>query len=412
MNPDTLFADTALADTLLADTLTADTLKDTVAAAARTTGIPPLVWIIIAAVVVVAVVILVIVLLAGGRRRAKSPHDAYIDGLRALLDGDEVTAAKEFRDSVLKDTENIDAYIRLGKLMRENGNAEKASQIHQALTARPSLSRKEELRIYEELLADYSALQRTEKSIALLKEMLRIDPRDTGYLHRLLGALISRSRTDEALEVIKSHRKAFSSKEEQAIWYAEIARLLYSKDEEAAEDVLKLARRRARNHPCIQIVKARGHINKGEWKKAKKQLDKFLADHPMYAEKVLDLLEKVYFEHGSYNKLRPVYVNILDRFPEKHQVRLRLIRLYAKQAKYKQADALIREGLAENPSDAVLIMEQLSLKLAEKDLKGAEETFSKLTNIMHLMPELCPECGCELAPDAWVCVNCGYLAER
>lgn len=405
-------ADTVLADTLLQDTVLADsTLADTTAVA-QTAGLSPILWIALAAIVIIAVVILVLVLVRGGRGGAKSSAESYLDGLRALLDGDPATAAREFRDAVMADTENLDAYIRLGRLMREKGNPEKASQIHQSLTARPSLGRSEELRIYEELLEDYLALGRSEKSIALLKEIVGIARIKLGYLRRLLSLLTCHGRTDEALDTLKEHRKVFADRQEQAIWYAEVARLLFDQDEEQAEEVLKQAQKLSRNHPYILIVQAEVFINKGQWGKARTILDKFIKLYPKNVEQVLDFAEKVYFEEGTYEKLKPLYENLLERYPEKNQVRLRLIRLYAKQAKTKKALELVNKGLMANPGDAVLLAELTKLKLAAKDLKGTKEAFERLEDLLFFMPDLCAECGSELEPSAWVCASCGTIISR
>ncbi|MBN2380113.1 hypothetical protein JXM67_09980 [candidate division WOR-3 bacterium] len=402
-------ADSVMVDTVLKDTFITDTMLRDTTEAVRTVGLSPILWVAILAVIIVAVVILVVVFLRPGRGRGKSSKEAYLDGLRALLDGDPVTAAREFRDAVMEDTENIDAYIRLGRLMREKGDAEKASQIHQSLTARPSLSLTEEIRIYEELLADYLALGRTEKSIALLKEIVGIARDKLGYLRRLLSILVSNSRAIEALEILRQYRKVFSGRDEAAIWYAEVARILYTTDEVQADEVLKQAQKLSKNHPYILVVQAESFVNRGQWGKARNMLDKFIKQCPENAEKVLDLVEKTYFEEGTYEKLKPLYENLLERFPDKDQIRLRLIKLYGKEGKSKHALELINNRLLENPSDAVLLVELVKLKLAANDLKAAGQAFERLEEMLFLMPDLCPECGSELEPSAWMCTSCGNV---
>jgi tetratricopeptide (TPR) repeat protein len=163
-----------------------------------------IVWIILVAVVIAGIVILAVVL---SRRPGGPAADNYQEALRALLDGRETEAIKRLRDTVMKDTDNVDAYIRLGRLIRQRGDAEKAAHIHQSLTVRPALKRSEELVIYEE----------------------RLSSDKLPHLRRLLAMLLSRKRSDEAAEILKQHKKLFSDRKEAAAWHAELARLQWEK---------------------------------------------------------------------------------------------------------------------------------------------------------------------------------------
>jgi len=401
-------------DTTILDTLARETVvvQSVVSEAHKTAVTPsPLLWILLVAVVIIGIVILVLLLSKGVRGRGKTSADHYLDGLRALLDGDEVTAARELRDTVMADTDNIDAYIRLGRLMRAKGDAERAAQIHQSLTARPSLSKKDEQRIYEEVLEDYLMLGRTEKSIALLREMVGLSPSRIDHLRRLLSLLASLGRTHEIIEVLKQYRKVFKDKDEPAVWFAHVARLLVDKDEEA-EDALRQAQKVSKNHPYILVVQAESLIRKEQWGKARAILDRFIKLYPQHAEHVLDMLEKTYFEEGAYAKLEPLYENLNERYPSKHEVMLRLVKLYLKQGETDNALEMINDGLGENPSDAVLLMELVRLKLAQQDLSGIEEAFDHVEQILFVIPNLCAECGSELEPAAWICPSCGSVVSK
>ena len=57
-----------------------------------------------------------------------------------MVRGDTRTALSHLRDVVKQDTNHIDAYLQMGDILREEGNAEAAIKIHQSLTVRPNLS--------------------------------------------------------------------------------------------------------------------------------------------------------------------------------------------------------------------------------------------------------------------------------
>lgn len=362
-------------------------------------------WIILVAVIILGIVILVVALRI---RRSEPAGDNYQEALRALIDGRETEAIKRLRDTVMKDTDNVDAYIRLGRLMRERGDAEKAAHIHQSLTVRPALKRSEELVIYDELVEDYLAMDRVEKSIGLLKELIKLSPKKLYYLRRLLAMLLTRKRTDEAAETLKQHKKLFSAKKETATWNAELARLQWEKGEdEKAADTLKQAQKLAKNHPYVFIVQIQHLAGKNDKTKARSLIDKFLKLYPEYADKVLGLTEKVYFDLGIYEKVVPLYEDLLKRYPDKYEVRLRLARLKAKEGAPDAAIELINEVLASCPGDVGFLLERTRLLLDQGNWEAARESFDKLSEQLVFMPSICASCGERLEETAWLCTSCG-----
>ncbi|HIC38601.1 MAG TPA: hypothetical protein EYO79_03925, partial [Candidatus Marinimicrobia bacterium] len=91
--------------------------------------------------------IAVIVLIAAGIAaavyfRPKKPRrfeSLYTDALNAIVRGNSKTALKLLRDVVKQDTNHIDAYLKMGEILREEGNSQQAIKIHQSLTVRPNL---------------------------------------------------------------------------------------------------------------------------------------------------------------------------------------------------------------------------------------------------------------------------------
>ncbi len=363
-----------------------------------------LLWLIPALVFAVLLIIIIVFL---AKRRTQPPVNIYQDALKALLDGKELEAMRRLRDTVMHDTDNVDAYIRLGRLIREKGDAEKAANIHQSLTVRPTLKRDEELRIYEELIEDYSAMGRVEKAVDLLKEIIRLAHDKLPYLRRLLSMLVTRHRTDEVYEILRKHEKMLSDKKEAASWYAENARIQLEKGDIKASESLKNAQRLSKDHPYVIIVQVQQFIKSEQLAKAKPLLEKFLKLYPEEAESVLDLVEQVYFELGIYEKVVALYEGLLKKYPQKRDVRLRLARIRTKEGSEEEAGALIDAALLENPGDVPFIIERVSLYLADGKLDAARDTFERLEDIVVSSASVCPECGEVLKPESWFCSSCG-----
>lgn len=360
---------------------------------------------------VVFVVLVVIVLVYVVKRRAAPPVNTYPDALKALLDGRELEAMRRLRDTVMHDTDNVDAYIRLGRLIREKGDAEKAANIHQSLTVRPTLKREDELRIYEELIEDYSAMGRTEKTVDLLKEVIGLAHEKLPYLKRLLSILVARQRTDEAFEVLRRYEKSFGDKKQVSSWYAEVARIQLEKDDPKAQESLRNAQRLSKDHPYVMIVQSSQYMKSEQPEKARPILEKFAKLYPDDVERILDIIEQVYFELGIYERIVPLYEGLIKKYPAKHEIRLRLARLKVKEGAEDEASVLIDAALFENPNDVPFLIEKISLYLADKKLDSAKEVFERLEEMLASPASVCAECGELLNPSSWFCIKCGTPVE-
>ena len=82
----------------------------------------------------------------------------YTHALNAMVRGDRRIALNHLRDVVKQDTNHIDAYLQMGDILREEGNAQAAVKIHQSLTVRPNLSNDINRDIHKSLALDFEQL--------------------------------------------------------------------------------------------------------------------------------------------------------------------------------------------------------------------------------------------------------------
>ncbi|MGB7055757.1 MAG: hypothetical protein WBE28_10600, partial [bacterium] len=128
--------------------------------------------------IVVALIAIVLYLFFHRRREKTTAFQPYLEALVALLDSDDELAMKRLKEAVNVNSDLFDAYIRLGDLYRKKGDPGRAMQIHQSLTARPTLKKHEEKKLYYALAQDALAASRPNRAISLLKEILKIDKKD------------------------------------------------------------------------------------------------------------------------------------------------------------------------------------------------------------------------------------------
>ena len=120
-------------------------------------------------------------------RKKAQVKDLYSEGLDMMVSGHLRAAYNAFKTIVQKDTENINAYLKLGQVVREGKNPEQALKIHKSLTLRKQLSLYAKLELHKNLALDYLVLSRYHDSIAEAEKVLDLDKRNEWALEHLLN---------------------------------------------------------------------------------------------------------------------------------------------------------------------------------------------------------------------------------
>ncbi|MFB0509925.1 MAG: tetratricopeptide repeat protein, partial [bacterium] len=160
-----------------------------------------MIFLVIILILILAIAIYPVVRDAIRRRRVILP--AYTEGLALLLEGNKDGAIEKFKQAVQRDSNNIDAYLRLGDLYFEKGDIERAIQIHQGLTLRQTLDKKQEKKIYQSLGHSYLRLARFAKAISIFEELIEIDSKNLSNYETLLMLYEKTERWEEASALLK-----------------------------------------------------------------------------------------------------------------------------------------------------------------------------------------------------------------
>ena len=161
----------------------------------------------------------------------KPKSSAYVEALRDLLDGKQESAFTKLRQVVTEDAGNLDAYLRLGRILREHNQAERALQVHKDLTLRPDLTTADRVAILREIAADCLALDDVKTVEAALREQISLNPSDY-WAHTQLLSLQEKARKwddayDTAVEILKLESN--KSKKPLARYKFEAGRQLFRK---------------------------------------------------------------------------------------------------------------------------------------------------------------------------------------
>ena len=97
-----------------------------------------------------------------------------MDALNAMLLSDKRKAINLLSNLVKNDSENVNAYLQLGNLLRDE-DTERAIKIHQMLARRQNLQKETKIEILKSLALDYEQINDLVKARAESEKILEID---------------------------------------------------------------------------------------------------------------------------------------------------------------------------------------------------------------------------------------------
>ena len=349
--------------------------------------------------IVVALVAIILYMLFHRRREKTTAFKPYLESLIALLDSDDELAMKRLKEAVNVNSDLFDAYLRLGDLYRKKGDPGRAMQIHQSLTARPTLKKHEEKKLYYALAQDALAASRPNRAVSFLKEILKIDKKDKHAYELILRIYEDMGNYSDCITIYEEGSFKPKDEKRRAYYYAALARDRMEKAQEGDQDsereaanLLRKSLRIASDSITGMYYTGNFHERYNEPKRAQEHYRRIIDQHPQYAFLVIPHFEKVSFEMGSFNDIIPIYEKITAQDPRNFSVGFALANLYEKKNDLESArDVYLK--LAELFPNSVLPKIRL-LKLQT----GDETTLEALDDIENTV------CGQE-----YKCNNCGKI---
>jgi lipopolysaccharide assembly protein B len=286
------------------------------------------------------------------KRERQQDRTLYISALQALLAGDQVGAFYKLKETVAQDTENIDAYLRLGKILADRGKTKQAIQVHNELLLRSNLSPLQKKEINRYLIDDFVLDNQTAKAISLLQAEFERDQADAQAGTRLLELLEKESKWEEA-EVI--------------------AEKLYKRDRErfapkVADMKIKvgdLFEERGKGRKARTLYKTAFHLDPTRMDTWVKVGDSYTSEErmedairswmhivesaPREAHVVFDRLKRALFEVGQFNQMAGIFERIIEQDPGNPHAALALAELYEKKGNLSQAEEYYRQTIDSNP---------------------------------------------------------------
>ncbi len=331
-----------------------------------------------------------------------APDTPYRHGLDALLRGDKDEALRAFTETVEIDTDNVDAYLHIGNLLRERGEALRALHIHRELAVRAGQTPSQQRTAREALVLDLITLGRPEEAIDEALELRELDRKNGRSLHVLLRAHEAAGDWDRAFEVRSELARANGERENGALARYRAAAgesFLRAGKTREAERQLKRALRLDKDHPAA-LLRLGDICYRRDHRERAVVLWKGLAlTHPHLAHLVVGRLETAYFERGRFSDMSQTYEELLARNPRDARIYLALARMHIKKGGLDEACRVLGHALEIEPDS---IEARLLLVNVHRRLGDLSRALDEMETILRSVPRA----------DRFTCDSCGAASEE
>lgn len=361
----------------------------------------PLLWIVV---IVVLIGTGVTLWLTFRRPETASGEDRYARALELWLEGDRAGAARLLRQVVDAEPDAVDPYLKLGVLLREEGDAQRAAVMHRSLLARRDLTRGQRLGAGLALAEDLLALKQWGAAETVLDEL----ESEAGGLSRYIWARFTQQHGqddyDAAARTLKrairhgpvADRARFTAS--LASYQLDRALGAVQRGETGAahslvKDVAKLPEATGRAAYVSALISA----SEGNPTAAVTRATEGLLADPEELSLFLPTLENVFLEAGQYAKTLPLLESACRSAESPPSLWISLALLYEKLG---QRDKALRM-LDAKQGDPRFTPDRAApyLKILARDEPAAD--FSKVWRLLAI-----PE-----GPRSWTCTACGNRSQ-
>ena len=320
----------------------------------------------------ILIIILILVIIGGStffyfqpKQQAKT-ESIYTDALNAMVRGDKKTALKHLRDVVRQDTNHVDAYLQMGDILREEGNALAAIKIHQSLTVRPNLKNELKLHIHRSLALDYNQISQLAKARREVELLLKLDKKNL-WANEFLLALFEKQRDwDKATQISKIIQKVKQVQDPNQIARFLVLKGMDKHEKGKVEEAIKtfdLAVKTAPNYEKTYLCLGNIYLEKRDLVKAIDNWEKYALLNPENGKMTYSKIESALFDLGRFSEVEKFYERIVDKDPTNLSALTKLANVLEEKGEHNSALLLVEDALSKNQTSIYAHLMKLKLSL-------------------------------------------------
>lgn len=303
------------------------------------------------------------------RKEAKSDSALYVEALRDLLDGRPESAFGKLRQVVVSDADNIDAYMRLGQILREHKKPDRALQVHKDLTLRRDLTTENKVAILKHLVLDYADLGERDTAEAALRELTSLQPDSHWAFSQLLRIQRDAGKWSEAYDTAAKLLKLENSKSKRPLAYFKYrmgVQLFEKLEYHKARVLFKEAIGLNPEFTPAYVAIGDSYCEEKRFEDAVNFWKKLIDAVPSEGHQVIDRLKRTLFDLGRFGDIADICESILAVAPKDVPARLTLAEFHTKKGDLDRSEEILLQLVEDNPDDTGAILELVRL-YAERD---------------------------------------------
>ncbi len=336
--------------------------------------------------------------------------NAYVNALNEFIAGNNNQAIELFKDAVRYDTNNIDAYIKLGMLWRIQNFAQQALKIHKELTIRRGMSYGQLTEIYKNIISDHIELKQYDEAMNYCKKLLEHDQKSRFALEMQPTIYEYKKDFKNAFKYLQANApKSAEVDHKLALYKIAYGKNLVNRGEyHEARIIFKEAIKFDKEYPAAYLYLGDAYAREDRQDDAVKVWKQFAETVPKRSYLVFDYLDEAFFESGNYSAIEDFYSDVIEKDPDNYRALLRLGEIYFKKGERDKALDMTERSLKINPnspdslknlifylnnSEDIQVIKEKALSLAEMvtDSTTYQCKFCRFTTANILIQ--CPSCN-------------------
>ncbi len=337
----------------------------------------------------------------------------YIRALNFLIEGNSSRAVEYFYKAVQKNTENIDAYLKLGDIFRHQKKVEKAIKIHSELLVRRNLDYVTRTEIIRSLTLDYFTAEKYDKALENINSLFAAEPKNVWAKKQQIAIFEAKYDWESAFKAFKLLDKWEKQKAAQnhlSLYKVELAKQKFQeKKEKEGRILLREALKIEANCSAAHIALGDSYVREERFTDAIKTWVEFVREVPRRSYLVFDRLQEVLYSMGSYSEIENILQELYQENLKNLDIVFTLADIRARKGELDIAVGLCKSALeidagsTQAKSRLVRLYDRKGDK--EKALKAAVELAEQSVEVKHDFH--CSVCNYHTDEVLWHCPKCG-----
>ena len=318
---------------------------------------------------ILIVVILIIFLVNNRKSKQSTDVEVYNKALKAIIDNKHERAFQILKDLIQKDSNNTEAYLLLGNLLRDR-NINKAIRIHQSIIVRPGLSKQMKIQIHQALGLDYLEVDNMIRAEDEFKKIIDLDSKNIWALTMLKNICIDNQSWDKALDLEKKLIKHQSKSKNEASMLNYFIAMDYKEKDNQKNYINFLEKSVLSEHVYHEsyLELAKVYQKKGDIDLAIKNLIAFAEKEPKASIETFKDIENMLFEENRFNEMEALYQGILSNMFHKY-VFNRLIDIHLEKNDKDAAEELIEKFAKQYEGSYIIQLNRIKLNTDDIELR-------------------------------------------